>query len=90
MKYLFIGGPADGERVDILTSSPTWVMNQRQPYNAVELTNRDTVAVEAFVRTEYKREILVDINNNMYYVYIAEGVNAIAKLLEGYRKPHAS
>lgn len=90
MKYdnaLFIGGAADGERRSVVSGMPSIEVQvlPRVPARMSD-SNADSSETVAFRTERYSRQRLRGESAD-FVVYVAEGVDAIGALIDGYRKP---
>ena len=85
MKYLFIGGIADGKFIDVPEEVPTWHIGQMTPLSNSYLSDKLSPVAETTI-TEYVRQQLVDNEGRNYFVYALPDLNIIRTLLAGYRE----
>jgi hypothetical protein len=94
MKYLFIGGPADGERIEINCKpgkEPPWIsipnLKELEPnLTAMDFISENKIKEEVSIH-EYKRETLYEHEGSLYPVYVSMEVKSfIQQLLIGYQR----
>lgn len=86
MKYLFIGGPKDGERLEVPDDQPYWQI--------CEIENKDFNDWEScgdncyinYIKHEYIKFPFRDSMGDRLFAYSYRGVNPMKMLLDGYRK----
>lgn len=88
MKYLFIGGFADGSRIDVPDGRDVWRLRETEEPSSALTAASDFVAGRVrFTDHLYKKESLHDGNDGaVTYVYIHNGGPVMKKLVAGYRK----
>lgn len=87
-KCLFIGGPRDGERLNIDTGQ-TWIKMPEMERISVFCDHNVTAAADTTMakNVTYTRELL-RAEDSQYYVYVADEIqrrDVIERLIEGYR-----
>lgn len=84
---LFIGGAADGERRDVLSGIPS-IDVAVLPKRAAGVPNfsAEPTTMVDFQQQRYTRQRLRSEHAD-FVVYVADGVDPIKALIEGYRQP---
>lgn len=83
---LLIGGTHDGRRTRVARGIPSIKLPRLQPAPALSRITEEPTA-KALDCDVYRLDRLHD-GKRDYVIYVADGVNPIATLLEGYRTPH--
>lgn len=85
MKYLFIGGCLDGQRIETNGEAEWFVATVTDGGPAISLRNRYSHTRERYVLSEF-----ADRDNHHIYVYLTEGeTSPMRRLIEGYRPGEA-
>lgn len=86
-KYLFIGGPKDGERLEVPDDQPYWQICEIEniDFNDWKTCDLDSFCIN-YTKHEYIKFPFRDSMGDRLFVYSYRGVNPMKMLLDGYRK----
>lgn len=84
MKYLFIGGSADGEFIDVPETLPVWAVKSR---TSLPITHspKELAPLAEMTVTRYIKQELTDDAGNRHFVFTLPNYDIIRALLVGYK-----